>query len=91
MPDPVILSTFWDVMWASFILFFILIPLVMLWAFALLDLFFVRHDIRWSKVAWLVFIVFLPIIGPLIYLLVRPQATDAPPPEKPASGASTEA
>ena len=91
MLDPIILSTFWDVMWVSFILFFILIPLVMLWAFALLDLFFVRHDIRFSKVAWLVFIVFLPIIGPLIYLLVRPQATDAPPPQEPTGGTGTAA
>jgi len=91
MPDPIILSTFWNVIWASFILFFILIPLVMLWAFALIDLFFVRHDIRFSKVAWLVFIVFLPIIGPLIYLIVRPQDTDAPPPQEPAGGAGTEA
>ena len=44
----------------------------MLWGFALVDL-FQRRDLRWLKVVWLVFIIFLPIIGPLIYLLVRPQ------------------
>ena len=71
MGDPIILSTFWDVVWASFIVFFIVIPLMMMWIFALTDL-FVRHDIRWRKVLWLVFIVFIPIFGSLIYLLVRP-------------------
>ena len=90
MLDPIILSTFWDVIWASFIVFFVLIPLMMLWAFALIDLFFVRHDIRWWKVAWLVFIVFVPIFGPLIYLLVRPEDTEVAPQREPAGGAGAE-
>jgi hypothetical protein len=85
MVDPIILSTFWDVVWASFIVFFVVMPLIMLWAFALVDL-FTRRDIRWQKVVWLAFIVFVPIFGPLIYLLVRPEADIAPPTE-PASDA----
>ena len=72
MSELYMLSTFWDVIWASFIIMFVFVPLVMLWAFALVDL-FQRRDLRWLKVVWLVFIIFLPIIGPLIYLLVRPQ------------------
>ena len=72
MVDPIILSTFWDVVWASFIVFFVVIPLMMMWIFALTDL-FIRRDIRWRKVLWLVFIVFVPIFGALIYLLVRPE------------------
>jgi Phospholipase_D-nuclease N-terminal len=74
----IFLTTFWEVFWASMLIFFIIIPLIMLWAFALVDL-FVRRDIRWRKVLWLVFIVFLPIIGPLIYLLVRPDEASVPP------------
>ncbi len=83
MVDAVFLTTFWDVVWASFIVFFVVIPLIMLWVFALADL-FVRHDIRWRKVLWLVFIVFVPIFGSLIYLLVRPEEADIAPNQKPA-------
>ena len=72
MLDPIILSTFWDVVWASFIVFFIVIPLIMLWVFALTDL-FVRRDLAgWAKVVWLPVLIFLPLFGPLIYLLTRP-------------------
>jgi hypothetical protein len=71
MVPVVFLSTFWDVIWATLILFFIIIPLVLLWVFALLDL-FMRRDIRWRKVLWLLFIVFVPILGSIVYLLVRP-------------------
>jgi hypothetical protein len=50
-------------------------PLIMLWVYALSDL-FMRRDIRWEKVLWLVVIVFIPIFGSLIYLLVRTQPMD---------------
>ncbi len=90
MVEPVFLSTFWDVVWASFIVFFVVIPLIMLWVFALVDL-FVRRDIRLQKVLWLIFIVFVPVFGALIYLLVRPQEADIAPYQEPASGAFPEA
>ena len=72
MPDVYVLSTFWDVLWATLIVMIIFVPLTLLWVFALMDL-FGRRDIRWLKVTWLVLIIFLPIFGPLIYLLVRPE------------------
>ena len=62
MVDAVFLSTFWDVIWATFIVFFVFMPLILLWVYALADL-FMRRDIRWGKVLWLVFIVFIPISG----------------------------
>ncbi len=74
----ILLTTFWEVVWGSFLIFFVAIPLMMLWVFALADL-FVRRDIRWRKVLWLMFIVFVPIFGPLIYLLVRPDEASVPP------------
>ena len=78
MAELYMLSTFWSVIWATFIVLFVFVPLIMLWAFSLVDLFF-RKDLRgWSTVLWLVFIIFIPIIGPLIYLLVRPQEYAAP-------------
>lgn len=76
--EPIMLSTFWDVIWASFILLFVFIPLTMLWVFALVDL-FVRPDIRWRKVLWLLFIVFFPLFGAVIYLLVRPDVASRAP------------
>ena len=90
MVEAVFLTTFWDVIWASFIVFFVVIPLVMLWVFALIDL-FVRPDIRWRKVLWLIFIVFVPIFGSIIYLLVRPQEADIAPYQEPAGDPVPEA
>ncbi len=90
MVAPVFLSTFWDVIWAGFIVFFVVIPLIMLWVFALVDL-FVRPDIRWRKVLWLIFIIFVPIFGAIIYLLVRPAEADIAPYEEPPSEAVTDA
>ena len=72
MLDPILLSTFWDVTWGVFLVLFVFVPLLMLWGFALVDL-FMRRDIGWSKVVWLLVIIFIPILGPLIYLLVHPQ------------------
>ncbi len=39
MVDAVFLSTFWDVIWATFIVMFVFVPLILLWTFALVDLF----------------------------------------------------
>ena len=71
MVDPVFLSTFWDVVLGAFIVFFVLIPIILIWVVALADL-FTRRDIRGQKVLWLLVIVFIPIFGAITYLLVRP-------------------
>jgi hypothetical protein len=68
----IFLSTFWDVFWSLVIFFFIFVPLIMLWAFALVDLFKRSGMSAISRVLWLLFIIFLPVLGSLIYLLVRP-------------------
>ena len=82
MVDAVFLSTFWDIIWATFIVFFVFMPLILLWVYALVDL-FMRRDMRWGKVLWLVFIVFIPIFGSIIYLLVRhDEGDDAPMPSQ---------
>ena len=77
MVDAVFLSTFWDVVGATFLILFVFVPLILLWTFALVDL-FVRRDIRWKKVVWLLVIVFIPILGPIIYLLIRPEEANIP-------------
>jgi uncharacterized membrane protein len=72
MTDPILLSTFWDVFFGMLIFFFIFVPLVLLWVAALVDLFRRRGMSAVSRVLWLLFIVFFPVFGSLIYLLVRP-------------------
>jgi hypothetical protein len=57
---------------------FVAIPLFMIWAFAIVDL-FGRHDLGgFAKVLWLLFIIFLPLIGTICYYLFRPTVLVAP-------------
>ena len=61
-------NTFWE----TFFLFLLFIPLAMIWAFALLDI-FRRDDIGgWSKALWVTCVILLPFFGTLIYLITRP-------------------
>jgi Phospholipase_D-nuclease N-terminal len=70
---PLAMSSFWQ--W--FFLFLIWVPLVMLWATALVDI-FRRPDLGGgAKVLWVLIIFVIPWIGALIYLAVRPRAIPA--------------
>jgi hypothetical protein len=61
-------TTFWE----SFFLFLLFLPLAMMWAFALLDI-FRREDIGgWSKALWVTCVILVPFFGTLIYLVTRP-------------------
>lgn len=61
-------TTFWE----TFFLFLIFLPLLMIWAFALVDI-FRRDDLGGvSKALWVLVIFLLPFLGTLIYLIVRP-------------------
>ena len=67
------LSNFWE--W--FLLLVIWVPLVMLWAMALIDI-FKRDDMGGgSKVLWILIIFVIPWIGVFIYLVSRPRTTVA--------------
>ena len=62
------LSTFWQV----FVILIVWIPLILLWAFALVELFRSRDALEgWQVALWLLGIVFLPIIGPAAYLIYQ--------------------
>jgi Phospholipase_D-nuclease N-terminal/Short C-terminal domain len=65
-------TTFWE----TFFLVLLFLPLAMVWAFALIDI-FRRDDIGGgSKALWVVCVVVLPFLGTLIYLIMRkPGAT----------------
>ena len=58
--------------WSAFFLLLIFIPLVLIWGFALVDI-FRRDDIGGAtKAIWLIVIIVLPFLGTVIYLLLRP-------------------
>ena len=64
----------WAFFWAFNLVLFLVIPLLLIWLFAIVDL-FGRHDIGgFAKVLWLLAILFLPILGTLVYYLARPVA-----------------
>lgn len=62
------LTTFWNV----FFILLIWVPLIMLWVFALADI-FQRDDLGGgSKALWVAVVILLPFFGTLIYLISRP-------------------
>ena len=64
---------FWDVFW----LLLIFIPLLLIWTFAIVDI-FQREDLTgWRKAAWMLAVLLLPFIGTFLYLIFRPR--DATP------------
>ena len=64
----VLANTFWE----NFFLFLIFLPLAMIWAFALIDL-FRRDDIGGGwKAVWVACVILVPFFGTLIYLITRP-------------------
>lgn len=65
--------SFWNFFW----LLLIYIPLLLVWGFALVDI-FRRDDMSgWLKALWVIVVVLVPFIGTLIYLLFRPAGATA--------------
>jgi hypothetical protein len=59
---------FWDVFW----LLLIFIPLLLIWAFAVVDI-FRRDDLAgWAKALWMIVVILAPFLGTIIYLIFRP-------------------
>ena len=78
----------WDVFWSVLFVLVIVIPVMMIWLFAMVDL-FQRQDLSGlGKVAWLLGIIFFPLFGTLFYYLVRPRVI-LPRSEAPAEVAGT--
>lgn len=58
--------------WQGFLLILIFLPLVFMWGFTLVDI-FQRDDLSgWAIALWVIFVIFLPLIGMLVYFIVRP-------------------
>ena len=62
---------FLDIMWSMF-LFFIFFAFLWVVIMALIDNFQRRDHSGWAKAVWTVFIVVLPVIGVLCYMITRP-------------------
>src|ERR1700710_1291010 len=66
------MNWFWHAMWIAFVI----IPLTILWVFCVVDI-FVRRDLSgWARVAWVLGVLVLPLLGALVYLIARPQASE---------------
>ena len=63
--------------WHAFLLTIFVVPVIVLFAYAVWDV-LRRHDASlWVRAIWLVVFCMLPIIGPLVYLVIRPPGTTA--------------
>ncbi len=61
--------------WEVFIVLIIFVPMVLLWIFTLVDL-FQREDLSGiAKALWAIAIVLLPLVGMVIYFIVRDSET----------------
>jgi len=63
---------FLDVMWTMFI-FFAWVIFIYLLILVLADNFRRQDHSGWAKAGWTVFVIFLPLIGVLIYMIARPR------------------
>lgn len=62
--------SFWEVLWWSFFIF-VWIAALFVWVRILFDLFSDRTLSGWGKAGWAIFLVLLPLIGSLVYLIAR--------------------
>jgi hypothetical protein len=63
---------FLDVMWSMFI-FFAWVIFIYLLILVLTDNFRRTDHSGWAKAAWTLFVIFVPLIGVLIYMIARPR------------------
>jgi threonine/homoserine/homoserine lactone efflux protein len=66
---------FLDIFWTMAI-FFIWVAWIWVLIMALSDNFTRRDHSGWAKALWTIFIVFLPLLGVLSYMITRPQPGD---------------
>jgi hypothetical protein len=64
--------------WQVLLLLIIVIPLTLIWAVAIWDIFTRRGMSPWSRVIWLVVVLIFPVLGSIIYVGMRSDASDTP-------------
>jgi len=68
---------FLDIMWSMFIFFAWLLWVAFL-VFILIDNFRRTDHSGWAKAGWTVLLIFVPLIGALIYMIARPPMASTP-------------
>ena len=68
---------FLNIMWTMFI-FFAWVIWIWLLIMVLSDNFRRRDHSGWSKAGWTLFVIFLPLLGVLVYMIARPMEDDQP-------------
>ena len=63
---------FLDIMWTMFI-FFAWVIWIWLLIMVLADNFRRSDQSGWAKAGWTLFVIFLPLLGVLVYMIARPQ------------------
>ena len=67
-------SNIWDFFWYMVIIFFFVMAL-MIWFSCLMDT-FRREDLGGGmKAFWILFMIFIPILGCIVYMIARPKVT----------------
>ena len=65
-------------LWEFVLAMVIVLPIMVLWLGCIIDA-IARPDLNgWSKALWVLFILFLPIVGSLTYIMMRPRIIAAP-------------
>ena len=62
-----------DDFWWALLITMLYIPFLFLWGFTLFDIAFRKDLHAWSKLLWALFVLFVPLIGVLIYFITRPK------------------
>ncbi len=65
--------TFWDAMW-TMIVFFVWVMFITWVIMLMIDNFRRRDHSGWAKAGWFIFIIFLPILGAIVYTIARPES-----------------
>ncbi len=63
-------NSFWDFIWYTVVIFAFVAYLIVLWHI-IVDLFRDRDSSGWIKAIWIVFLVLIPYITAIVYLLVK--------------------
>ena len=64
-----------DIIWGLIVFFFMVVYLIILFS-VVVDLFRDDELSGWAKAGWALFILFIPLIGVLAYVIARPSTAD---------------